>query len=197
MSKAVRTLAVAGAVAAAAASLLARTPAGEPAKAADAKPVAKADVVAAVDAWCAGLVEIGKVHEAGGDARAAAAKFIDATYDYADGRVFFRPTLAASPRAFRNTREGALAYFVGGDPAFPEDGGFALKPWVKVWADNDDENNGVQVHGDVAVAMGNIHLRPKDGEAIHVDKTFVFRRGKDGKLRLIAHKSALPNAPAK
>lgn len=169
--------------------------AAEPAK--PAAPITKADVVAAVDAWCAGLVEIGKVHTAGGDAKAAAAKFIDATYDYADGRVFFRPTLAAAPRAFRNTREGALAYFVGGNPAFPEDGGFALKPWVKVWADNDDENNGIQIHGDVAVAMGNIHLQPKDGEAIHVDKTFVFRRGADGKLRLIAHKSALPNGSAK
>jgi hypothetical protein len=160
-------------------------------------PLTEAQVAAAVVAWCDGLVKIGQVYTDKGDYKKFASEFIDATYDYADGRVFFRPTLAASPRAFRKTKPGALAYFVGGDAEYPEDTGFALKPWVKVWADNDEANNGIQIHGDVAAAMGNIHLKAKSGDEVTVDKAFVFRRTADGKLRLIVHKSALPNEPAK
>ena len=32
----------------------------------------------------------------------------------------------------------------------------------------------------------------KDGTEVMVDKTFVFKKGADGKLRLIVHKSSLP-----
>lgn len=157
------------------------------------KAITTDEVVAAVKAWCDGLVQIGKIKTDGGDYKEFARKLIDDTYDYKNGNVFFRPTLAISPRAFRKTKEGALSYFVGGNKDFPEDGGFALKPWVKVWADDDKLENGIQIHGDIAITMGNLYLQPKDGEQIMVDKTFVFKRCPDGKLRLIVHKSALPN----
>ena len=48
-------------------------------------------------------------------------------YDYAESTVFFKPTLAHGKNAFRSTKNGALSYFVAGDPEFPEDTGFALK----------------------------------------------------------------------
>ncbi|MBA4189612.1 MAG: hypothetical protein C0467_16625 [Planctomycetaceae bacterium] len=156
----------------------------------------EAEVKAAQDAWCEGLIKIGKTFKDGGDYKAVASKLIDDLYDYKDGKVFFRPTLAASPQAFRKTKEGALAYFVGGDPAFPDDKGFALQPWTKVWADEDDKYNGIQIHGDIAITMGNVHLVGKSGAEVTVDKVFVFRKCADGKLRLIVHKSALPNEPA-
>jgi hypothetical protein len=170
--------------------------AAAPGSAAPKEAITEADVKAAQNAWCAALVKIGKVHGEGGDYKAAASQLIDDLYDYAGGRVFFRPTLATSPRAFRKTKEGALAYFVGGNPNYPEDKGFALQPWVKVWVDDDDQYNGVQIHGDIAITMGNVHLTGKSGNEVTVDKTFVFRKCPDGKLRLIVHKSALPNAPA-
>src|SRR5215471_18755138 len=93
-------------------------------------------VNAAQQAWCDGLVHIGTVDDQGGDALAAASALVDALYDYADGTVFFKPTLAFGKNTFRNTRQGAISYFVGGDPDFPDDTGFALKRWVKVWYDN-------------------------------------------------------------
>jgi len=148
----------------------------------------------AQQAWCDGLVLIGKVHQDGGDYRAAASKFIDEMYDFENGRVFFRPTLAAAPQAFRTTKEGTLAYFVGGDASYPTDKGFALAPWKVVRFDNGIKGtNAVQVHGDIAVTMGNVYLTGADGQEIMVDKVFVFRKGPDGKLRLVVHKSALPN----
>ena len=158
-------------------------------------PITVAEVNAAQQAWCDALVKIGKVHQEGGDAKAVARQLIADLYDYQDGRVFFRPTLAHGKNTFRNTKAGALSYFVGGNPDFPEDKGFAFKPWVKVRYDNVGGDNGIQIHGDIAITMGNVYLTSKSGKEVMVDKTFVFRRCADGRLRLIAHKSALPFDP--
>jgi hypothetical protein len=43
--------------------------------------------------------------------------------------------------------------------------------------------------------MGNVYITGPDGKEVMVDKTFVFRRCKDGNLRLCVHKSALPFNP--
>ncbi len=160
-------------------------------------PIAEAEVNAAQQAWCDGLVRISRVHKEGGDYKAVAGQVIDDLYDYKEGRVFFKPTLATGKNTFRPTREGALSYFIGGNTNFPEDTGFALKDWVKVKYDNNAAENGIQIHGDIAVTMGNVYLTNAKGDEVMVDKTFVFRRGADGKLRLCAHKSALPYQPAK
>jgi hypothetical protein len=155
-------------------------------------PITEAEVNAAQQAWCDGLMSLGKVYADGGDYRAAAGKLIDDLYDYREGKVFFKPTLASGKNTFRPTREGALSYFIGGDKDFPEDSGFALKKWVKVTYDNNAAENGIQIHDDVAITMGNVYLTNAKGDQVKVDKTFVFRRDTDGKLRLAVHKSALP-----
>lgn len=158
--------------------------------------ITKAEVNAAQQAWCDALVAIGKAHESGGDAKALAEKVLTEAYDYDHGSVFFKPTLAYGKNTFRPTKEGALAYFVGGNDKFPEDKGFALKPWVKARYDNQgDGDEGIQIHGNIAITMGNVWVTAKDGTEVMVDKTFVFRKGDDGKLRLIVHKSALPFNP--
>ena len=149
----------------------------------------------AQQAWCDGLVHIGAVAAAGGDVRIVAGNLVDALYDYAEGTVFFKPTMAFGKNTFRSTRRGAISYFVGGDPDFPEDTGFALKRWVKVWYDNNAAENGIQIHGDIAITMGNVYLQNAAGDEVMVDKTFVFRICSDGKLRLCVHKSALPYSP--
>jgi hypothetical protein len=43
--------------------------------------------------------------------------------------------------------------------------------------------------------MGNVYLVNHEGLEVKVDKTFVFRRDNQGKLRLCVHKSALPYEP--
>ena len=72
---------------------------------------------------------------------------------------------------------------------------FALRRWVKVWYDNNATENGIQIHGDIAITMGNVYLQNAAGDEVMVDKTFVFRLCHDGKLRLCVHKSALPYSP--
>jgi hypothetical protein len=151
------------------------------------------EVIAAQKAWCDALVKIGKVHQEGGDYKAVASQAIDNLYDYKEGKVFFKPTYTFGKNTFRPTKAGALSYFVGGNPSFPEDDpGFALQPWVTCVADNP---NGIQIHGSIAITMGNVSLTSKDGKPAKVDKTFVFRKDRNGKLRLCLHHSSVPVAP--
>lgn len=157
-----------------------------------------AEVNAAQQAWCDALVAIGQRKEEGGDFRALAEQVLSTAYNYDQGKVFFKPTLAHGDKTFRNDKQGALAYFVGGDPAYPDDKGFALAPWVKARYDNAGASNeGIQIYGSIAITMGNVWVTDKAGNEVMVDKTWVFKKGKDGKLRIIVHKSALPFAPAK
>ena len=154
------------------------------------------EVNAAEQAWCDAPIKIGKIKEEGGDYKAFANQVLSDAYNYDFGKVFFKPTLAFGEQTFRNNKKGALAYFVGGDPDYPNDKGFALKPWTKVTYDNaGDKNEGIQIYGSVAITMGNVYLTAKDGSEVMVDKTWVFKKGKDGKLRIIVHKSALPYNP--
>ena len=72
-----------------------------------------------------------------------------------------------------------------------------MTPWVKARYDNAGEKNeGIQIYGSIAITMGNVWVTDKDGKEVMVDKTWVFKKGKDGKLKIIVHKSALPFAPA-
>jgi hypothetical protein len=156
------------------------------------------EVNAAQQAWCDALVKIGQLKEEGGDYKSFANQVLSDAYNYDYGKVFFKPTLAYGAQTFRNDKKGALAYFVGGDPDYPNDKGFALTPWVKARYDNAGEKNqGIQIYGSVAITMGNVWVTGKDGKEVMVDKTWVFKKGKDGKLRIIVHKSSLPFTPAK
>lgn len=155
------------------------------------------EVNAAQQAWCDALVKIGQLKEEGGDYKAFANEVLSTAYNYDNGKVFFKPTLAFGDQTFRNDKKGALAYFIGGDPDYPNDKGFALTPWVKARYDNAGKNNeGIQIYGSIAITMGNVWVTGKDGKEVMVDKTWVFKKGKDGKLRIIVHKSALPFAPS-
>jgi len=157
-----------------------------------------AEVNAAQQAWCDALVKIGRLKEEGGDYKSFAKQVLTDAYDYDSGKVFFKPTLAYGDQTFRNDKKGALAYFIGGDADYPNDKGFALAPWVKARYDNAGEKNeGIQIYGSVAITMGNVWVTGKDGTVVKVDKTWVFKKGKDGKLKIIVHVSSLPYSPNK
>lgn len=156
-------------------------------------PLTVEDVNAAQQAWCDALLSIAKAHATGGDYKSIAVSVLSNTYNYDHGTVLFNPTLTFGEQTFRLDKEGAAAYFIGGNPKYPNDEGFALKPWVGCRYTNAGDNAGVLIDGDFAATMGNVYLTDAKGAETMVDKLFVFRRGDDGKLRIIVHKSSLPN----
>lgn len=152
----------------------------------------EAEVVAAQKAWGEALVAISKEYEANGHARAKtlANTVLDKAYGYNLGPVLFKPTLTSSPQTFRTTKDGALAYFVGGDPKYPKDTGFALQGWRSV----EIKNAAVQIHGDTASTTGNVMMTDKAGNVTVVDKSWTFKKTDDGAIRIVAHHSSLPYA---
>lgn len=154
------------------------------------RTISESEVLAAQKAWGEGLVAISTTYDTKGQAAAKtlAEKVIDEAYGYQFGAVLFKPTLTTAPQTFRTTRAGALAYFVGGDPNFPRDKGFALNGWRKV----EIKNAGIFITGNTATTMGNVMLTDKQGKITTVDKTWQFFKDDRGKLRIILHHSSLP-----
>lgn len=152
--------------------------------------ITQAQVEAAQTAWGEALVQISTDYSEGGidKARATAEAVIAAAYGYDMGPVLFKPTLAAAPQTFRTTAEGALAYFVGHDEAFPGDTGFALKGWTAV----EIENAAIFISGNTAKTMGNVHITNADGTVTTVDKTWGYQLDDAGNLRIVLHHSSLP-----
>jgi hypothetical protein len=145
----------------------------------------------AVQGWCDALLLISKTDMQGGDAKKVASQVLDSAYNYQDGNMtLFKPTLTSGAQTFRLTKQGALAYFVGGDKKYPNDTGFARKNWVKARF----KPAGIIVDGDIGIFMGNVYLTDAKGKTTMVDKTFVFKFV-DGKPRILVHKSALPFTP--
>lgn len=153
-------------------------------------PITVAEVEAAQRAWGDALVAIATEYDRNGQAaaKALAERVIDTAYGYDLGPVLFKPTLAAPPTTFRTDREGALAYFVGGNPRYPGDTGFALKGWRSY----EIENAGILIAGNSATSMGNVTVIDARGNRTTVDKTWGYVRGPDGKLRIVLHHSSLP-----
>jgi hypothetical protein len=117
---------------------------------------------------------------------------INQFYNYQDGSVLFKPTLA-SEKQFRLDFEGALSYFVGGNSNYPEDHGFAIKPWSHVrW-----ESIGTKIIGNMAIAMGNYFFTPTEGgDDVKVEYSFSYTKNDKGELKIILHGSHLPYSPA-
>ncbi|MBC7754619.1 MAG: phosphoribosyl-AMP cyclohydrolase [Moraxellaceae bacterium] len=156
--------------------------------------ITEAEVQAAQEAWGKALIQISKDGEKSNQkARETAIAVLDGAYGYNLGPVLFKPTLTFGDKTFRTTKEGALAYFVGGDPNFPNDTGFALRGWEKY----EYKNAAVYINGDMALTMGNVMLTDKSGKVTTVDKTWGFKKDAQGKLRIVLHHSSLPFSPTK
>ena len=138
-------------------------------------------VAAAQKAWGEGIVAIGSAT----DPRQAAIEHIDKFYAYDIGAVLFKPTLAVE-LPFRDSKEEALSYFVGGQEK--EDSGFALRPFTSVRF----ENHATAIDCDSALAQGHYYFTPREGDEIKVEYTLGYVRDKDGNLKINLQHSSVP-----
>ena len=153
--------------------------------------ITEEEVLAAGKNWCAALVGISHTFHSEGAAaaKAKAEAVIDAAYGFQQGPVAFKPTLASGESTFRNTRQGALDYFVGPDPAFPPGRGFAT---YKRWTDCTVQEDVIQRFGPVANSMGNVSITDDQGNVTTVDKTWTFWQPKNDVMRIVLHHSSIP-----
>lgn len=142
------------------------------------------DVEAAQKMWGDAVVAIG---EAGADAPKIAEEAARAAYAFELGPIQFKPTLA-SEQPFRPDLEGALSYFVSGNPDYAEDKGFALMPWSKVRFDN----HTVKLVDNIAIAMGHYYFTGPDGVETKVEYTKGYVKTDDDRVLLFLQDSSLP-----
>jgi len=153
--------------------------------------ITEQEIIDVQKAWGDGIIKIGAIYTAKGDYKDAALKHIHTFYNYDDGTVLFKPTLASKIQ-FRTNLEGALSYFVGGNENYPEDHGFALAPYNAVrW-----ENIGTKITGNYAVAMGNYYFTAvDDGAVTKAEYSFAYTKNEDGTIEILLHDSSLPYTP--
>lgn len=153
--------------------------------------ITKQEVQAAQKAWGEGIVKIGKAFTDREDYVSVADAHVKKFYNYDQGTVLFKPTLASESQ-FRRDFQGALSYFVGGNENYKEDHGFAIKPWSSVrW-----ENVETKIIGDTALAMGNYYFTPLEGgDEVKVEYSFAYVKDTQGELKIVLHGSHLPYNP--
>ncbi|BBM82526.1 phosphoribosyl-AMP cyclohydrolase [Candidatus Uabimicrobium amorphum] len=150
--------------------------------------ITEQEVVEAQKAWGEGIIKIGKAYSSNGDYVKAASEHINEYYGYDLSLVLFKPTLASHSQ-FRTSFDGALSYFVGGNPSYEEDKGFALRPWTKVrWENTGIVNNSCNV----AIAMGNYYFTDVEGNETKVEYTLAYAKDENENLKIIVHNSSLP-----
>lgn len=106
-----------------------------------------------LNSWKDGVIEIGRIHFEGGDYEKSAELFVSTHYAFDSEEVLFKPTFTKEV-IFRNSKDLALSYFIGGEVA--EDKGFALKPWEEIRL---EELNIIE-QDNLMVAMGTLNFKP-------------------------------------
>ena len=141
--------------------------------------------------WGNTLIAIRKAYAQKQDYKTMTEDLVDKlySYNYGENIVLFKPTLAKEI-PFRKTKAGALSYFIGDNTEFPEDQGFALRPWIKVEFENDE----IIFSNDIAIAMGHYDLTDQNGELIRAEYTFGYIKDDDNNLRIILQHSSLPHS---
>ena len=152
--------------------------------------IVQQDVLRALNDWGESLIAISRAYEDDGlaSARVIAEQTLDKLYGFELGPVLFKPTLSGGPQTFRLTKIGALSYFIGHDPEYPNDSGFGIKFWRSVKS----ETSATFIQNDVAMWMGWVSFIDKNNSVVKVDKTFGYAKDKNGILKIVLHHSSLP-----
>ena len=140
--------------------------------------------------WGKGLIDISSSYDQDGinKVNSLASGILDKLYGFEFGPILFKPTLSGGIQTFRTDKEGTLSYFIGQNSKYSSDTGFALKSWREA----NSETSSVFVENDIAMWMGWVSLTNKDGDVVKVDKSWGYKRNKDGILKIVLHHSSLP-----
>ena len=134
-----------------------------------------------VDSWKQGVLDIRNVYHNKGDYQEQASEFLKTHYLFDTECVFFKPTLTRE-EIFRNSFDGALSYFIGGD--IDEDRGFALQEWKSI---NTDQIN-ILIEDKLIIAMGVLSF--KSNGMLKVAFTFILKES-NSSLKIKAHHSSI------
>lgn len=137
--------------------------------------------------WGDGVVKIGSLKNNRIECENYTKDFLREMYAFNEGVVLFKPTKCEKEQ-FRPSNTKALSYFIAGENCeCPEDGGFAINPWIQVRFENHD-----MILEEVrAIALGNYFFTPPGEEEVKVEYTFGYTLI-NGDLKIDVHHSSIP-----
>lgn len=152
--------------------------------------ISELEISQARQSWGEGLIKISSTFDNEGidKTKVIANIELDRLYGFEFGPILFKPTLSGGNQTFRTDKEGTLSYFIGQNPKYQSDSGFALKSWKEC----NSETSSLFIENDIAMWMGWVSLTNQKGEVTKVDKSWGFKRGLDGSLKIVLHHSSLP-----
>lgn len=152
--------------------------------------ISELEISQARQSWGEGLIKISSTFDNEGidKTKVIANIELDRLYGFEFGPILFKPTLSGGNQTFRTDKEGTLSYFIGQNPKYQSDSGFALKSWREC----NSETSSLFIENDIAMWMGWVSLTNQKGEVTKVDKSWGFKRGLDGSLKIVLHHSSLP-----
>lgn len=152
--------------------------------------ISELEISQARQSWGEGLIKISSTFDNEGidKAKVIANIELDRLYGFEFGPILFKPTLSGGNQTFRTDKEGTLSYFIGQNSKYQSDSGFALKSWKEC----NSETSSLFIENDIAMWMGWVSLTNQKGEVTKVDKSWGFKRGLDGSLKIVLHHSSLP-----
>jgi|TARA_B110000090_G_scaffold106541_1_gene119569 hypothetical protein len=145
------------------------------------------DIELAQKKWGENVIQIGSLKNDLKASEKATDKMLKDLYAFDLGHVLFKPTKATKIQ-FRLNFEGAKSYFIGRNPNYDEDAGFAFQPWIQVKF----ENKSVILNEKSALAMGNYFFTDPNGLKVKVEYTFSYIRCAKGKIKINLHHSSFP-----
>ena len=152
--------------------------------------ISEIEISKARQAWGEGLINISSTFDNEGidKAKILANATLDKLYGFEFGPILFKPTLSGGNQTFRIDKEGSLSYFIGHNPKYPSDSGFALKSWRECKS----ETSSLFIENNIAMWMGWVLLTNQNGEIVKVDKSWGYKRASNGSLKIVMHHSSLP-----
>ena len=129
------------------------------------------EIKKAQKSWGEGIVRLGKCKDDAEKSIETVNEFIKDHYGFEQGNVLFKPT-KPSIEPFRNSKKSAISYFIGKDPDFPNDSGFALNPWKNVKFDN----RGYIMRKRFCNCHGRVLLRDQQNQETKVEYTFGYKK---------------------
>jgi hypothetical protein len=151
------------------------------------------DINSAQATWASGMYTIANTYQSGGNYSQAATNHVQNCYGFNEfTEVLFRPT-TVDQQIFRNTADGAISYFIGGNTAFPDDRK-VVNPLISIRFDN----KFVKIEKNLAIVSGIYYFKNTENSPESVSEyTFAYAKNKKGALKIILHSSHKPFQTAK
>ena len=146
------------------------------------------DIINIQKQWAEQVIYLGTLAANVNRAKDHATGFVNKMYafNHSDGCVF-KPTKAYKA-PFRLSEKAAVSYFVGGNPDFAEDKGFAFNPWKEVLFRNEK----IFCYKETALASGHYYFTDPEQNKIKVEYTFAYILTPKGEIKINLHHSSLP-----